>query len=1204
MEKTLSFLYLEDSDLDVQIFSTTLLKEGLKHKLVHARTRKEFVQAINDSSFDIIFSDYALPSFDGLSALEMVKNICPDTPFIIISGNIGEELAIETLKRGATDYVLKSHFTRLIPSITRALNEKRAREKAKTDEGIKSRYDFIVNSSRSFLSLVDRNYTYEAINNAFCSAHNLVREEIIGKKLSEIWGEETFSSTIKRNFDSSFANREVHYQAWFETPRDGLRCYEVSFYPYRNEQGEITHTVVDTSDITEKKKAEKTIRESEEKYRTLVERARDGIIILTRGSIVFVNNFLLEITGYERSEVLGQMFTRFIHPAFQGKAIEQYNRRSQQTNGPAIYETVLKGKGGREIFMEVNAITIKYSGEKAEMFILRDISERRLAEEKIRRQTEDLTLINELNKAVNEGKSLNRIFHILSLNTRTIFSSLVSSVHLISDDKTCLLPVHTALPTRSKTRITQIAGRDLSGVRILLNSKSIYTGIIRERVPRQFKTRAGVMRIMSEWIDPVSPETALPKIYEYSGIRAILSIPLFIGEEVIGILEISKDTSFTDDDINRIFSVSRQISSIITRKLNEEKLLDSESRYRVLFETANDSIFLLENNRFVDCNKRTLEIFGARREQLIGATPVDFSPVTQPDGRKSREKAQEMIDSAMKNGPGHFEWLHQRKDGTTFFAEVSLNRIQIKGKSYLQAIVRDISGKKKAEEEQMRLITAIEQSDETVLITDRKGTIQYVNPAFEQTSGYSRKEALGRNPAILKSGRHDKVFYDEMWAMLKKGKVWKGKFVNRKKDGSLYEELATISPITDEKKQIVNFVAVKRDITKESQLETQLRQVQKMETIGTLAGGIAHDFNNILATIMGYADMILKDLESGSPLTDDLMNIMNASVRGKELVKKILTFSRQVDHRNEPVHFDLVLRESIELIRTTMPSNIFIRDRISDKCAPLMGDPTQLQQVFMNLCTNAFYAMQGRGGFLDIALECFDSDDVRLEKLPQLLAKQYLLLSVRDEGAGMKPDVFQRIFEPFFTTKPVGEGTGLGLSVTHGIIRNMGGEILVDTEWGKGTTFSVYFPVEGTPDVPVDNHEEPFEKGREHILVVDDQPVIAGMIHKVLKEAGYRVTAMTKPHKAVEMFRKETGRFDLVIFDQEMSGLRGEAMAEILLAISPGKPLIMTAAYSEMFSGEKIRKLGLSEYLCKPLTSSELYRAVRNALVSTKSERT
>ena len=1194
MGKPYHFLYLEDSDFDVQIFSSALQKGNIDFDLVHVKTRGEYVKALETDHFDIIFSDYALPAFDGMSALEMAREMAPTTPFIIVSGNIGEELAIETLKRGATDYVLKNHFARLIPSIQRALEEKSEKEQRRTAEEIKSRYDFIVNSSRNFLSLVNRDYAYEAINNAFCSAHNLVREEIIGKKLSEIWGEENFRKEIKKNLDQSFANKEIHYQAWFETPRDGLRCFEVSFFPYKNKKGEITHTVVNTVDITEKKRAEQALCESEKKYRTVVENARDGIVILVSGKVVFANSHLLELLGYSMEEVMEQPFERFIHPGYRQKVVEMYQLRNKEQGIPSLYETVLQKKDGTELLIEVNVGFTRFQGKNAELIVLRDITSRKKTEEAllvsemkfksfieqtpegiiivdetgkvvewntgielftgirkeqvlhryvwdlhadfnrimgyhknvskyrnlteealksgkadwfyrieereilrdgeklfiqssvfpikssrgfmlggifrditdrkkaeimIRKQTEDLSLINDLNNAVNKGKSLKQILGMLSRKTRKIFSGKGVSVFLLSENHDELVSGYMGIGARDVAAEAGVKPPAKSHlVRIPLKSSHPYLDALNKKKPVQITEEEVILKIIFSYFLETPSKSTLRKIKKALDIMAVLVCPLYVGNEPVGVMVHTRGKPYEKEEVDRLFRLGGQVSSIIIRKHNEERLRDSEVRYRTVFETANDAIFLLKDGMVFDCNREALRMFGFSKKEFLGMEPAGFSPPHQPDGRPSTTSSYEKMKNTIRKGPQYFEWVHRRADGYDFCTEVSLTNVCFKGEDYIQAIVRDISERKKAGEEQRRLITAIEQSAETVMITDRKGIILYVNPAFEQVTGYSRNEVIGKTPGILKSGIQSDEFYAELWRTISGGKVWKGKIVNRKKDGSHFEEYATISPVRDESGLVVNYVAVKRDITRESKLEAQMRQVQKMETIGTLAGGIAHDFNNILGTIMGYTDMLKKELPEESGSQRDLEQIMKASQRGKDLVKKILTFSRQVDHRMEPVYFDRIVRESLEMLKPSLSPNIKVRLRIAGDCPPLTGDPTQLQQVVMNLCANAAYAMREKGGVMAIALDWLEPGHSELDKYFQLPESKYLMLVVRDDGTGMPPDVVRRIFEPFYTTKPVGEGTGLGLSVALGIVKSMGGEITVDTEEGKGSTFRVFFP--------------------------------------------------------------------------------------------------------------------------------------------------
>jgi len=377
-----------------------------------------------------------------------------------------------------------------------------------------------------------------------------------------------------------------------------------------------------------------------------------------------------------------------------------------------------------------------------------------------------------------------------------------------------------------------------------------------------------------------------------------------------------------------------------------------------------------------------------------------------------------------------------------------------------------------------------------------------------------------------------------------------------------------------------------------------------METIGTLAGGIAHDFNNILATIMGYTDMALKEIPSDSEHYRDFIQVMKASNRGKELVKKILTFSRQMEQRYEPVHFDTVVRESIDLIKPSLEAGVVINADIEQRCDAVMGDPTQLQQVVMNLLTNAAYAMQKTGGTIGIELKCILSGDPEMVYTPQLLGEKYLMLKVSDTGTGMKEEVASRIFEPFFTTKPVGEGTGLGLAVTHGIVKNMDGEIHVESEEGKGSVFRVYFPVQDSERKAGDPAAGKPGSGSERILVVDDEKEFLEMVRKMLEKLGYTVDIQENPLMVPDILQEGSSEYDLIIIDHVMPKFTGMQLAEKIQKLKPGIPMILITGYAETFPAEKIRKMGFREYLYKPVTSKELNNAIRMALRKTAKKRT
>ncbi len=372
----------------------------------------------------------------------------------------------------------------------------------------------------------------------------------------------------------------------------------------------------------------------------------------------------------------------------------------------------------------------------------------------------------------------------------------------------------------------------------------------------------------------------------------------------------------------------------------------------------------------------------------------------------------------------------------------------------------EIEKKVIAEAELNRLATAIEQSEEMVLITGLDGNIQYVNPAFEKITGYSRKEAINKNPNILKSGKQDDNYYKNLWDTILDGNVWRGQMVNKKKNGNLFIEETRISPVRNKAGKIINFVALKHDVTQQKELEQQLEESKRLETIGTLAGGIAHDFNNILATILGYIEIALINEEQKDKAFEYLYKIEKASLRAKDIVEQILIFSRQNrTMKQKKIKLQNVINDTIEQISDSAPSNINIISDIDQNCGQVMADESQIYQVITNLCNNGIQAMSKKGTDLYISLSENKCDKKIKSIYPDFKAEHYALIKISDSGSGMSKEVQERIFEPFFTTKPVGEGTGLGLSVVHGIIKNHKGKIKVESIHGTGTIFYILLPI-------------------------------------------------------------------------------------------------------------------------------------------------
>lgn len=380
------------------------------------------------------------------------------------------------------------------------------------------------------------------------------------------------------------------------------------------------------------------------------------------------------------------------------------------------------------------------------------------------------------------------------------------------------------------------------------------------------------------------------------------------------------------------------------------------------------------------------------------------------------------------------------------------------------------------------------------------------------------------------------------------------------------------------------------------ELEAERRQVQKMEALGTLAGGIAHDLNNLLSAILGNAELGMTKLSPDSTVQGNLQEIFTAGNRARELVKQILSFCRKVEPRMQPVQLAMVIEETMRLLRATLPTSISIQTHLDLGLRPILGDPTQIQQVLLNLCTNAEYAMRGKGGLLEVCLETTDFQTQTGMFGLQLQPGTYQRITVRDTGSGIRPEILENIFEPFFTTKGVGEGTGMGLAVTQGVLSNHGGGIAVESKPDHGTLFSVYFP-----DVDVNicfesEENQDIPKGKGRILLIEDEKSVANMGKEMLEGLGYRVVVCTNSMAALEKFRKDPSLYDLVLTDQTMPEITGERLACELLQIRPDLPIILCTGFSHTVTAERAKALGFRGYLNKPFSMQDLALAFHEAM--------
>ncbi len=495
-----------------------------------------------------------------------------------------------------------------------------------------------------------------------------------------------------------------------------------------------------------------------------------------------------------------------------------------------------------------------------------------------------------------------------------------------------------------------------------------------------------------------------------------------------------------------------------------------------------------------------------------------------------------------------------------------------------------------------RLTTAIEQSPESVMITDAQARIVYVNPAFERLTGYSRAEALGQNPRLLKSGRQDATVYRELWATITAGEAWHGRLVNKRKDGSLFTEDAVIAPVRDASGAVVNFVGIKRDVTRELQLEERFLQAQKMEAFGQLAGGVAHDFNNILAATLMLLNLIQLEPDLSARVRSSLKELEDEARRAAGLTRQLLMFSRRQAVQKQPLDLNQVVKGLLKMLRRILGEDIKLVLLGDDEPLSVEADAGMMEQVIMNLCVNARDAMP-HGGQLTIGTRLVARDEVAAAANPAK-AGCFACLTVADTGCGMDPATLKRIFEPFYTTKAVGHGTGLGLATVHGIVERHRGWVEVESTVGRGSTFRVFLPaIERHDSTAAEIEAADLPRGTEAILLVEDEAPVRELAAMSLQHHGYRVTAVANGVEALLKWDEHEHEFDLLLTDMIMpEGISGLALAEQLVRAKDTLKVVIASGYSADLRQPVLPAGKKFVFLSKPFGVPALLQVVRQCL--------
>jgi PAS domain S-box-containing protein len=505
--------------------------------------------------------------------------------------------------------------------------------------------------------------------------------------------------------------------------------------------------------------------------------------------------------------------------------------------------------------------------------------------------------------------------------------------------------------------------------------------------------------------------------------------------------------------------------------------------------------------------------------------------------------------------------------------------------------------RRRAETERASLVAAVEQTAEEILITDVEGKIQYCNPSFERLTGFSRSEIIGRNPRFLKSGKQDAQFYRDLWATILSRGIWAGRFINRKRDGSLYHAEGTISPIHDASGNLTGFVSATGDVTGRLRMEEQLQQAQKMEGIGRLAGGIAHDFNNLLTVIAGYSGLLEEKLSRDDPRLDYARQISRASEQAASLTKQLLTFSRKQIIKPKPLDLNELVAGMKQMLQRLVGEDVEVITALPPSLGMVRADADQMCQILINLAANARDAMPDGGSL------CIRTADVEPGECPaagdvEAFTGPAVLLTVSDTGVGMSYETRQNIFEPFFTTKERGRGTGLGLCTVYGIVKQNSGYIDVQSEPGKGAAFSIFLPrIEERPAIREgDESTAARVRGSDTILVVEDHEGVRGLIVGTLELCGFEILEASDGRDALRKAEQHAGTIDLLLTDVIMPGMNGKETAARLVALRPGIKVLFISGYSgELIAHRGVLDAGV-DYLPKPFTPDALAAKVREML--------
>jgi len=896
----------------------------------------------------------------------------------------------------------------------------------------------------------------------------------------------------------------------------------------------------------ERRLVEEALRQSEEKYRLVVENSRQAIVVAQDGILRFANAGAEEIVGFSREELGQASFLDLIHPEDKALVAESHARRLRGEEVPSEYHFRVLRKDGQVRWVEISAVAMDWQGRPATLNFLTDVTERKRAEEAVRAERDKAQMY---------------------LDTAEV-------IFLVLNEKGDIV-----LLNKTGCQILGYEEGELQG-------RNWYETCVPEKA--RSEVRSAIGELFAGRIEP----------HRYRENQVIT--------RTREVRDIRWHNALVRDEAGRITSVLSSGVDITERKKAERTLARSEERYRRLIEMSPNAILAHCQGRIEYVNPAAVKLFRASRpEDLIGRSYLDL---VHPDDRaESARRMSRAISDGRFAQPRRHRFV--ALDGQVIDVESTGTAFDQEGRIVNQTIAQDIGERKRAEEalkeSEERFRLTFDQAPICTSIVGFDGRYQRVNPQFARFTGYSEEELAGMTVADT-TAPDDVAGTLARVGRLARGEIFSSQVEKRfrRKDGQIVWGRALVQIMRDASgrplcllSQIEDINERKRAEEEKNKAEARLRQSQKMEAIGTLAGGIAHDFNNVLAAMLGYTELVMSDLPGTHPSQSHLNQVFKAGQRAKKLVQQILSFSREGEQKQKPVRMGPIIQEALKFLSATLPATIEIKLAIEETSDWVLADPTQIHQLLMNLCSNASQAMRDKGGRLTVKLERVELDEFLADQFAELAPGAYERLTVSDTGVGMDQAIMDRIFEPFFTTKEPGQGTGMGLAVVHGIVKSHGGAMAVSSQPGQGSTFQVYLPLLGDePAVRQLADGAVVITGSERVLFVDDEPALADIGRQALERLGYKVTTRTSSLEALGLFKAQPDKFDLVVTDQTMPQMTGVEMAREMLKIKPDLPIVLCTGFSEQISAEKAKTMGIKRFVMKPLVVREVAEVVRAAL--------